>query len=115
MNSKWNEGIEVNSDGMVCPSCGESYLHHEEVEVFEREEGRKNVLHVSVKDGGIEVDDDMEGNPSSARGGVLIHFWCEICHAKTVLSFSQHKGATHVGLGYTSEEEDEYGVLHDED
>ncbi len=79
---------------LVCPACGGTYLHHERVEVFERNEDERSGLHVAVADGQALVDTALEGNPSGRRHGLSIHFWCEACAAKPVLTIAQHKGNT---------------------
>lgn len=81
---------------LKCPSCGFNYLHHDKVEIFERGEDAENGLHVTVVDGEVQTNTTLEGNPSSRRHGLLVHFWCEGCKAKPVLSISQHKGNTWV-------------------
>jgi hypothetical protein len=79
---------------LKCPSCGYNYLHHEKVEIFERGEDEEKGLHVKVENGMVTTDTNLSGNPSARRHGLTIHFWCEGCKAKPVLSISQHKGNT---------------------
>ena len=79
---------------LVCPACGSTYLHHERVEVFERNEGERSGLHVAVGGGRALVDTALEGNPSGRRHGLNIHFWCEECEARPMLIIAQHKGNT---------------------
>lgn len=81
---------------LLCPSCGSNYLHHDKVEVFEREDDAETGLHVTVENGKASIDNELESNPSRRRNGIKIHFWCEGCSAKPVLSISQHKGITWV-------------------
>jgi hypothetical protein len=83
---------------LQCPACGFNYLHHEKVEIFERNEDEEKGLHVTVENGVVTTDMNLSGNPSARRHGLTIQFWCEGCEAKPVLSISQHKGNTWVDL-----------------
>jgi len=87
---------------LKCPSCGSNYLHHEKVEVFERGEDSENGLHVTVTEGSVHTDSNLADNPSARRHGLNIHFWCEGCKAKPVLSILQHKGNTAVDFKYVA-------------
>ena len=81
----------LSCDGtLICPGCGNDYLHHGKVEVFERatEDAPSSIVVVSG-------DGPHEGqNPSSRRNGLLIYFDCETCDAAPVLAVLQHKGQT---------------------
>jgi len=88
-----NAGAEL-----LCPNCGFNYLHHDRVEVFECREDADYGVHVIVTDGRAVLDTSLTGNPSSRRHGVKIHFWCEGCAAKPILSIAQHKGMTFVNF-----------------
>ncbi|NKD15262.1 MULTISPECIES: hypothetical protein [Aeromonas] len=79
---------------LICPSCGFDYLHHDKVEVFECGEDAEHGVHVTISDGKAVMDTSLAGNPSARRHGLSVHFWCEGCDAKPVLSISQHKGNT---------------------
>ncbi|WP_319408786.1 hypothetical protein [uncultured Desulfosarcina sp.] len=91
------ESYEEGMGGeLKCPSCGNHFLHHDKIEIFEREEDAEKGLHIEIEDGISTTDTNLFGNPSERRHGLLIHFWCEGCQAKPVLSVSQHKGSTYV-------------------
>lgn len=77
-----------------CPSCGNNYLHHETIEIWERGEDKECGLHIVIDDGKSSIDTDLKGNPSMRRHGLTIAFSCEGCSARPVLSFTQHKGNT---------------------
>ena len=81
---------------LCCPGCGEDYLHHRTIKVFERSEDAKTGIHVVIKGENVAVDTDLAGNPSSRRTGLLIEFYCENCLAIPVLSIEQHKGSTFI-------------------
>ena len=83
---------------LLCPSCGGNYLHHDKVEVFERDDDAETGLHVTIENGKASTDNDLKDNPSSRRHGLKIHCWCEHCEAKPVLSIIQHKGNTWINF-----------------
>ena len=80
---------------LICPACDGTHMHHERVEVFEREEDAVVGLHVTVADMQVTTDMSLEGNPSRRRDGLAIRFWCEECGGKSLLTISQHKGNTY--------------------
>ena len=92
---QYHEGYGAD---LECPSCKGNNLHHEKVEIFERGEDQPTGLHVSVENGKSITDTDLTGNPSNRRHGLSIHFSCEHCEAKPVLTVVQHKGSTYVNF-----------------
>lgn len=98
MQPKFGECNEGGVSELLCPRCGSNYLHHNQVDVFERDEDAVTGLHVQVADGRVSTDTALRDNPSSRRHGVAISFWCEGCNAKVVLKIAQHKGVTLVDL-----------------
>jgi hypothetical protein len=92
--------VDVDDNGeLLCPACKGSHLIHQRVEVFERIEDAKVGLHVTVSELGLAADTLMEGNPSRRRGGLVVHFRCEVCGAAPMLSVAQHKGCTQFSFG----------------
>lgn len=83
---------------LPCPHCESEYLHHNQVEIFERREGATEELHVIVEETDISIDHCLTRNPSEQRNGLIIHFWCENCGGCSALSFAQHKGRTLVTM-----------------
>lgn len=92
-----------------CPACRGTNMHHNQVDVFVRQEGASDGMRVDVftkdlpsdvpaPEDLIKVSGNMFGNPSERRGGVSIYFWCEDCRTRSVLRFAQHKGETHVDI-----------------
>lgn len=92
---------------LLCPCCGEEYLHHDAVKVFSRREDdefvRKTVVYENGNVASEKVFNKESGNPSGRRDGLSISFWCEICGGMTEdsgpnrtmwLHISQHKGNT---------------------
>lgn len=84
----------LRSPHLLCASCGGCNIHHERVDVFEREEDAFDGLHTSVSRTGTKIDRDMRGNPSRRRHGLTVYFSCEECGFTTRLVIFQHKGAT---------------------
>ncbi|MBR9911512.1 MAG: hypothetical protein GYB33_14285 [Gammaproteobacteria bacterium] len=93
---QFEDYIEGYGGELKCPSCGGIYLHHDKVEVFERSEDAETGVHAVVENNVVKTDNNLDGNPSRRRHGLKIHFWCEGCKAKPVISLSQHKGNTWV-------------------
>ena len=83
-----------------CPNCGDPYLHHGVIEIFDRAEDSKITTHVvvahemMVKTGprpSVELN-----NPSLRRHGLRINHWCEGCSHSMDLCLAQHKGNTYL-------------------
>jgi hypothetical protein len=96
MKPRFEEYIEGYGAQLICPNCGENYLHHGAVEVFDRTEDANAGIHATVWDGTMQVSTDMDGNPSDRRHGVNIYFTCELCDKRTLLTIAQHKGNTYL-------------------
>lgn len=95
--------IEYNSDffdddtDIKCPICNSTYLNHNKVELFEREEDESTGSHITIQNGVSTSDDNLTNNPSKRRTGIIIHFECEMCDNKNKthkLAIVQHKGNT---------------------
>lgn len=94
-------GEEVGIGGALhCPHCKGDYLHHHLVEVFERQQDAPEGLRVSIEHDVVLTDTCMDGNPSARRNGLIIHFECENCEARSKLEIVQHKGQTFVEMSY---------------
>jgi hypothetical protein len=95
--------IRTDFDGydfkLLCPRCGDNYLHHCAVSVFSRPREDGPVTVTTVHDSGqVEIGPITARSPSSRRDGLTIAFWCECCGATDLeLAISQHKGNTHAG------------------
>jgi hypothetical protein len=91
--------ISDQDDALACPRCGDSYLHHERITVYQREHGKEDARHLiktTVGDGVSIETVRAEGSrcPSARRDGLLISFWCEGCNARPELTIEQHSGQT---------------------
>jgi hypothetical protein len=96
--------LSVSQDVLLCPACGSNFLHHAQVNVYERPDGEdRQSFKTTVSDGTIEHRKVSEyshiQNPSPRRDAITINFWCEICGKRSVLNIIQHKGETMVRWG----------------
>jgi hypothetical protein len=98
-----NEPVVTRPEGdealLLCPRCGEDYLHQGRVEVFARSEDATTGLHTTTDAEDVRVDHDLRANPSARRQGLTIAFDCELCDGGDdapglVLTIAQHKGRT---------------------
>lgn len=105
LDSAWHD------NELLCPKCNGNNLHHSDVVVFTRNEDaeRVRVVHVEGEDvTHYGISNDFSANPSSRRGAVSIHFWCENCHGDPEttdtpifkLNIIQHKGTTYLDWDY---------------
>jgi hypothetical protein len=91
--------VALDEEGsLTCPRCTHrANLHHTGVEYFARGEDSPTVQVTRVDDRSFaseEVLSSKSGNPSHRRGGLRIHFVCELCGNGLTLNFAQHKGET---------------------
>lgn len=99
--------IKINShDNLLCPHCGDCYLHHDTLTIIERQESDLHSLRVDIK--GVDTcwDDNeirevtevttfiTEWGTAFGRQCLFIRFWCEGCHNKSHLSIAQSNGHT---------------------
>ena len=74
--TKIGEGVYEDENHVLCPVCGDSYVHHE---------NRADI---------IDGKDFYAAAPRMVRGDVIaIPMWCEAGH-KFVMCFGFHKGCT---------------------
>lgn len=86
---------------LQCPKCQSTYTRVVGFEYFERVEDAESGLHVDVWRSKAYFDTDLDGNPSSRRGAVIIRFECESCISNGdkfihQLKLIQHKGQTFI-------------------
>jgi hypothetical protein len=91
--------IDASNNTLLCPRCGDLYLHHGNVNVYTRQEDSEQTLHTELT--GFQtktalVASDTVLNPSRRRGGMRITFWCEGCGEESDLTIAQHKGVTFI-------------------
>lgn len=91
---------------LACPNCGDGYLHHDMVDVFERfryEDG--DSLRFRVNGTHTETTLIAEADAPGRRNSIEIRFYCENCawdeHGQPqqvfyVLQIIQHKGCTYL-------------------
>lgn len=109
--------MEVKFDDgcLVCPSCGDIYLHHDRVDIYWRKQEDAESCNVKInaisgneisREGPYEIREETygvavkTGNPSARRHGVRIWFWCEGCDADVFMNIAQHKGLTLIDCGF---------------
>mgnify|MGYP000379070245 CR=1 FL=1 len=92
-------GMEDGTSELVCPACGENYLHQRSVAVWDRGEDsaitRETTVSLAVSTMMAASEDCA--NPSTRRQGLSIMFECETCLEENKdheLCFAQHKGVT---------------------
>lgn len=84
---------------ILCPHCGDSCLHHADVEVWDRKcEDSNEVTKIKIADGRAKISLDPRGNPSARRDGLAVHFVCESCGWPSRLTIAQHKGQSFMKL-----------------
>jgi hypothetical protein len=83
-----------DGDTLLCPYCGNEYLHHSKITAYDRSEDATAVTVSEIERGVVTrtaVLSDAARNPSSRRDGIAIEFWCENCHGRSELTIAQHK------------------------
>lgn len=102
-----------HGSGMLCcPRCGNEFLHHRNIKVFDRREDEKMLMRTTVahrRATSEVVPSQDSGNPSSRRSGLAIQFWCEGCDTDVnaagqvidkepsiELTIEQHKGVSYL-------------------
>jgi hypothetical protein len=85
-------------DPLLCPKCGNDFLHHADVIVYDRREDADDtrVTTIGATINVAMVPNARSGNPSSRRDGLAIEFECEGCHGQFELTIEQHKGQTYL-------------------
>jgi hypothetical protein len=103
-----------------CP-CGSTDTHLSSVEVFSRADEAKTGLHAKIsvesQPSSFTYDNEMDGNPSSRRSGIILHCWCEHHDPDDPddkddfdVYIQQHKGVLYTSLQLLSDDEVEvYG------
>lgn len=99
----WKErkAAELDDDLLLCPECGDTYMHQGNTTVYHRRED-ENWTTVIAQDGENVVTTKFPSNdthnPSSRRHGLTIEFECENCGGEDGtplhLAIYQHKGQT---------------------
>lgn len=87
-------------DEMVCPLCGETNTHIDQVAMAARPQGEDGVIvEIGVTAAG-ELVHETASIPSSSRVGtgrrhrVALYGWREACDGRFAWLFTQHKGVT---------------------
>jgi predicted RNA-binding Zn-ribbon protein involved in translation (DUF1610 family) len=92
------ENLSTDLSQLMCPNCGDGYLHQGIVEVYNRSESAEQVRCTVIDRGDVLsqlIPNDESNNPSTRRHGIVIHFECEHCgDTDFQLRIAQHKGFT---------------------
>ncbi len=89
--------IDYEYEHLLCPRCGDGYLHHARLVVYDRREDGPEVTVTTIDNGEARrgtIDNKRSGNPSARRDGLYVEFWCEACGDGLRLNVAQHKGQT---------------------
>jgi hypothetical protein len=90
---------------LSCPKCGDGFLHHLCVTVYDRQEDDDTckTIQCFVEDGFLHpkqtttiTETSNKNNPSSRRGGVCITFACDYCPGVFDMTIEQHKCMTYI-------------------
>ncbi len=88
---------EVMDGAIACPNCGDGYLHHGTIHVYNRFREDGDGIE-SVVEPCSQVNQHIR--PSAQipfrRDSLYIEFRCEVCPVKPVLWIEQHKGNTYM-------------------
>ena len=96
---------------LMCPICGNEWIHHSNVEVFERPTGEDGISVIYEPE--THYVRTTTKNPSGRRNAVKIWFWGECSHTWSI-SILQHKGNEYIEAGDFGEVDFEL-VEHPED
>jgi DNA-directed RNA polymerase subunit M/transcription elongation factor TFIIS len=91
--------VRDGNNALACPRCGEQYLNHQRIVVFDRHEDDTKLTKTTI-DCSVTVKTIRargSGNPSYRRHGLAIRFWCEQCDQTSELTLEQHKGNSFLG------------------
>lgn len=90
--------LSTDLSHLMCPNCGEGYLHQGTVEIYNRTEDYEKVRCTVVDGDGVfseTLPNESSNNPSTRRHGLILHFECEHCIGVDFqLRIAQHKGFT---------------------
>ena len=103
MTNYYEEDVVLTSDHfshrLICPICNGDNLHQRAVGVY-RHTHNDNQGVLIAPDGECTVHTRLHAdilNPSGAREGIRISFWCEHSCKTPDLLILQHKGTTYMG------------------
>jgi hypothetical protein len=93
--------IKTNNDGiLLCPTCGEDYLHHTLVaDMINIDDCVKSTNMATIIGDGKATKSHSNVKLPFRGDSIAISFWCENCpqeNNKKYLYISQHKGNTHL-------------------
>ena len=93
------------NEPLLCPGCGDPYLHHTKVEVYDRDEDAATGTVITAERPwpsgesitvNVDTNKSMDACPSPRRSGIRVHLVCECCGATPYIDIIQHKGCTYI-------------------
>ncbi len=83
---------------LICPFCGGDYLHHEQIDIFNRNrEDSIEGLTITIQSTACAISTNADNdNPSRRRDGIRSKLWCEGCQKYPIMTIVQHKGQTFI-------------------
>lgn len=86
---------------LLCPHCGENYVHLNEVYIAGRPREDGDIFPVKVDSHGLVTEGlsvvvPFGTNGAGRRHTISLVGWCESCSQRIAIAFQQHKGETHV-------------------
>lgn len=95
-DAKIGNGFCGDNTLLLCPVCGDGYLHHRTTTDYAREHEDCDIGRITTvtKNAVITGHGTMENNPSTRRDGLLLSFECESGCNVPCLCIAQHKGST---------------------
>lgn len=91
--------VKTEDGELLCPHCSNNFMHHTDVQVFQRREDAEQVALTTTHSGQTTVklvDNYTSKNPSLRRHGVRLYCWCESCNESMYLAIAQHKGHSRI-------------------
>lgn len=100
-----SDEIKYHIDGsMACPLCGKEWTHVDEVVMEGRAREDGPVTSTRVGSDGLVKSQAVGGSGGGRRHSITLHGNCETCQGTFLISFTQHKGQTLIGIARTSED-----------
>lgn len=84
----------TDNQELICPACGEAYLHQEKVEITFRDEEDGDGVFVRTSKHGQKIARIGTKEIPGRRDFLEIYFHCEKCDKEPRLQFMQVKGTT---------------------
>lgn len=90
-----------DSNMLICPLCGEDYVHLDDVYMAGRPREDGPYVNVHVDNAGRIDQGDFLNMPIQSGGRrhtIAVSGWCEMCAGRFAIEFRQHKGQTELAI-----------------